>query len=99
MIEIKTAETAKHEQFVVDENDTVDWHRISFPLGVRTELTETDPPFLALSPEELEVLHKLLTRVLPGADNAASHEYMGLMVLATWARRAREWALKRSGSR
>jgi hypothetical protein len=97
MIELKTADPAKHAHHEVDEASTVDWHRISFPLGVRTEMTEADPPFLALSPEELEVLHKLLTRVLPGADNAASHEYMGLMVLATWARRAREWALKRGG--
>jgi len=94
MEKLKTAETAKHEHHTVDDASTIDWHRMTFPLGVRTNLTELDPPYLALGPDELEILHKLLTKVLPGCDHAAADEYLTLLTLATWAKRAREWALR-----
>lgn len=94
MNELHTADPAQHTHYSVDDASTIDWHRITFPLGVKTEMTEADPPFLALHAEELEVLHKLLTRGVNGSA-AASDEYIGLLTLATWAKRAHEWTERR----
>lgn len=85
----------QHAHHTVDDASTIDWHRITFPLGVRTEMTEADPPFLALGIEELRVLELLLSRKLPDCETAARDEYIGLLTLATWAKRAHEWAERR----
>lgn len=89
------ADPSQHDHFDVDEESPIDWHRHTFPLGVRTEMTQIDPPFLALSKEELRVLEAVLTTKFPGADFSASEEYIHLLTLATWAKRAREWAERR----
>lgn len=93
---MKTAETEKHDHLTVDSADTVDWHRHTFPLGVRTEMTEADPPFLALHPDALRVLEAVLTTKFPGADFSAAEEYEQLSELATWCRMVQQWAKKRS---
>lgn len=70
----------------------IDWHRHEYPLGVRTSLTESLPTYNALSAMELEILHRLLTTVLPGCERTAAQEFMGLSELATWARECAVWA-------
>jgi len=70
----------------------IDWHRHEYPLGVRTSLTEAVPGYNALTSEELEVLHKALTVILPGADTSIARSYLGLSELATWARECAAWA-------
>lgn len=89
--------TSQHPQYEKEKVDdsglqSIDWHRHEYPLGVRTSLTEGQPGYNALTAAELEVLYKLLTRVLPGADRTASQEYVGLHELATWAKACAEWA-------
>lgn len=74
----------------------IDWHRHTFPIGVRTPLTETNPPYLALTATELDVLHKLLTRVLPGADTSAAREFLNLNTLAVWCAEVAKWVAARS---
>ena len=86
----------KFEKEVVDDSaiQKLDWHRHEYPLGVRTSLTEAMPEYNALTAEELEVLHKVLTKVLPGAETSIARQYMGLSELATWAGEVAKWAKK-----
>lgn len=95
---MNTNKVGQKEEFAVEavKVQSIDWHRHTFPLGVRTSLTEADPPYLALTATELEVLHKLLTRVLPGADTSAAREYLHLNTLAMWCREVAVWASKRT---
>jgi len=88
------APTTKYEREKVEDNaiQAIDWHRHEYPLGVRTSLTEELPGYNALTTEELEALHLVLTRVLPGCDTSLARTYIGLSELATWAREVAKWA-------
>lgn len=89
-----TVPAQRYEREKIEDSalQAIDWHRHEYPLGVRTSLTEDAPGYNALTVEELEVLHKALTVILPGADTSIARTYLGLSELATWAREVAKWA-------
>jgi len=93
-METGTTPAQKFERERIEDNalQSIDWHRHEYPLGVRTSLTEAIPGYNALTAEELEVLAKVLTVILPGADTSIARQYSGLSELATWATEVAKWA-------